>query len=159
MVVIDITQSTSIHLLYVWPYLNLLQPRCFLTYYNINLMWGLLVFLLIDSSVHARRPTTCLSISNCFPLCRRIAYTLPTHHELASTPFNMLVAFIALTTLFDRPIFCLPADFKVDGSLVMLHWPKCTPQSYPIHNKLDPHEDLAWRQLSWLLNCMLLNSC
>jgi hypothetical protein len=63
----------------------------------------------------------------------------------------MLVAFLALTLVIENSLFRLAADFTVDNSLVVLRWTKCTPQSDPIVNKLDPHEDLAWRQLSWLL--------
>ena len=83
----------------------MLRPRCFLHYYNITLMWGLLGFLLPDSSVRARRSTACLSTRNCFPLCHHITCTLPTHHELASTPFNILVAFSTFTTVVERPFF------------------------------------------------------
>ena len=115
-------------------------------------MWGLLGFLLLVSFVRARRSTACLSTPNCFHLHCRIAYTLPTHHEQASTLFNMLRAFPTLTTIIKRLHFRLVADFTVDNSLVMLRWTKCTPQSDPINNKLDPREDLAWRPLSCLFN-------
>ena len=147
LVTIDITQPTSIHLLSVWSYLNLLRPGCFLWYCNITSIWRSLGFFLRVSSVWARRSTTCLSTPSCFPLCHPIACTLPTYHELA---LNMLVAFPTLTTVVERPFFLLVADFKVGNSLIVLPWTRCTPQSNLIDNKLDPHEDLdlAWRQLN-----------
>ena len=112
-------------------------------------MWG---FIFPNSSVWARSSTTCLNTPNYFPLHCRIACTLLTHHVLVSTPFNMFVAFPALTIVIERPLFCLAANFIIVNSLVVLRWTKWTPQSDPIHNKLDSHEDLAWRRLSWLLN-------
>ena len=95
------------------------------------MIWELLEleFLLPDSSVWARRSTAYLSTPNCFSLRRRIACTLPFHHELASTPFNVLVAFPPLTTIVERPIFHLAMDFTIDNSLVVLRWTKCTPRS------------------------------
>ena len=92
-------------------------------------------------------------VSHCAAI--QLAPYLPTHHELASTPFNMLVTFPALITIIEHPLFCLATDFIIHNSLVMFRWTKCTPQLNPIDNKFDPHEDLAWRQLSWLLNWML----
>ena len=105
MVTVDIMKSTSIHLLSMSSHLNLLRAGCFLYYLNITSMWGLLGFLLLDSSVQARRSTVCLSIPNCFPLRRRIACTLSTHHELKYTMFNMSVAFLTLTIVIERPFF------------------------------------------------------
>ena len=123
-------------------------------------MWGLVAFLLLDSFIWERRSIACLSIPNRFSSHRRIACTLPTHHELTPTPINMLAAFPALTTIVERPFFfCLATDFTLENNLVVLCWTKCTSQSDPIHNKLGSHEDLAWRQLSWLLNwtvCLIL---
>ena len=72
------------------------------------LMWG---FIFPNSSVWARSSTTCLNTPNYFPLHCRIACTLLTHHVLASTPFNMFVAFPALTIVIERPLFCLAANF------------------------------------------------
>jgi hypothetical protein len=116
---------------------------------------GMLRLLLPNSSVRARRSTACLSTPNYFSLCRNIACILPTHHEPASTPFNMLVAFPTLTIVVERPLFHLAMGFIFHISLVVFRWTKCTPQSYPTYKKFDPHEDLAWRQLSWSLNWML----
>jgi hypothetical protein len=72
----------------------------------------------------------------------------------------MLVAFPALTSVIENPLFCLATDFTVDNSLVVLRWTKCTPQSDPIVNKLDPHEDLAWRNFIMVVEMnTMLNSC
>jgi hypothetical protein len=49
---------------------------------NLHSKWGLLVFLLLDSSIWVRRSTDCLHTPIFFPLRHRIACTLPTHHEL-----------------------------------------------------------------------------
>ena len=112
----------------------------------------LLGFLLHDSSVRARRSTACLSTPNCFPLCRRIACTLPIYHELESTMFNMLVAFLDIRAVIEHSLFHLAAGFTLDNNVVVFRWTKCTPQSDPIGIKLDPHKDLVLRQLSSLLN-------
>jgi hypothetical protein len=126
MIIVDIMQSTSIHLLYVWSCLNFFRPRCFLWYCNITSMWRLLGFVVPHSYVQARRSTACLSISNCFPLRCRIACILPTHYELASASFNVLVAFLVLTTIVEHLFPDLVADFTVDNSLIVLRWIKCT---------------------------------
>jgi len=72
----------------------------------------------------------------------------------------MLVAFPALTSIIESPLFRLATDFIVDNSLVVLRWTKCTPQSDPIVNKLDPHEDPAWRNFIMVVEMnTMFNSC
>ena len=81
-------------------------------------MWGLLGFLFPNPFVQMRKSTACLNTPNCFPLRRRMVYTLSIPHELKSTMFNTLVAFPTLTTVIKRPNCCLTMDLQLTIALL-----------------------------------------